>query len=84
MSPPVRILYFAALRDLSGCAEEQIVLPEGVRTVADLLAHLAEQRPGIAARLGATRVALDEAFADPDALVAGATVIALIPPVSGG
>lgn len=80
----VQVLYFAALRDLTGTTEEQLELPEGVRLVRDLREYLQRIRPNLAGQLASVRIALDEAFAaDSDAL-AGARVIALIPPVAGG
>jgi sulfur-carrier protein len=80
----VQVLYFAALRDLAGRAEDQLELPEEVATVADLLAHLQRLRPALAGKLASVRVALDEAFAKDSDALAGARVIALIPPVAGG
>jgi molybdopterin converting factor subunit 1 len=80
----VQVLYFAALRELTGLAEEQLDLPADVETVRDLVDHLQRVRPALAGKLASVRVALDEAFAkDSDALGA-ARVIALIPPVAGG
>ncbi|MEP7049399.1 MAG: molybdopterin converting factor subunit 1 [Pseudomonadota bacterium] len=80
----VQVLYFAALRELTGLAEEQLELPEGVLLVRDLREHLQRFRPSLAGQLASVRVALDEDFAtDLDAL-AGVRVIALIPPVAGG
>ena len=80
----VRILYFAALRDLSGVNEEALELPAEVRTVADFTRHIQCVRPALAGKLASVRVALDETFAmDTDALGDSQT-IALIPPVSGG
>jgi molybdopterin synthase sulfur carrier subunit len=80
----VQVLYFAALRELTGRAEEQLELPEGVRTVRDFVQFLERTRPALSGKMAAVRVALDESFAnDSDALEA-ARVIALIPPVAGG
>ena len=80
----VTLLYFAALRELMGRAEEQLELPADVQTVRDLTAYLQRARPALAGKLASVRVALDETFAsDADAL-AGVQVIALIPPVAGG
>lgn len=78
------ILYFAALRDLTACAEEQREIPNEIVTVAELVTYLERVRPELAGRMASVRVALDEAFASADAPIAGASVIALIPPVSGG
>jgi molybdopterin converting factor subunit 1 len=83
-SPTISLLYFAALRDLARCSEEQIPLPPGVERVADLPAFLAAHRPAFAGRLDQVRIARNERFADPDEPVQPGDVIALIPPVAGG
>ncbi|MEO8906010.1 MAG: molybdopterin converting factor subunit 1 [Polyangiaceae bacterium] len=80
----VQVLYFAALRDLTGVSEEQLELPTEVRLVRDLLEHLQRFRPALAGKLASVRVALDEDFATDSQALAGARVIALIPPVAGG
>jgi molybdopterin converting factor subunit 1 len=80
----VQVLYFAALRDLSGLVEEHVELPVNVRTVRDLVRHLEQIRPVLAGKLASVRVALDEAFANDSDVLAGVRVIALIPPVAGG
>ena len=80
----VQVLYFAALRDLTGISEEQLELPEGVLLVRDLREHLQRVRPSLAGQLASVRVALDEGFATDSDALAGARVIALIPPVAGG
>jgi sulfur-carrier protein len=80
----VQVLYFAALRDLTGMNEEHIELPTEVVTVRDFVSYIQGARPALAGKLASVRVAIDEAFAmDSDAL-RGARVIALIPPVAGG
>jgi molybdopterin converting factor subunit 1 len=83
-SVTVRVLYFAALRDAVGLSEEVVVLPDGVRTVADLAAHLAALRPAYGERRAHVRVARNESFAEDLELVHDGDVIALIPPVAGG
>jgi molybdopterin synthase sulfur carrier subunit len=80
----VRILYFAALRDLTGRSEEGLELPDEVRTVRDFLQHLQRIRPALAGKLASVRVALDEAFAKDSDALRDVQVIALIPPVAGG
>ncbi|HCD63762.1 MAG TPA: molybdopterin synthase sulfur carrier subunit, partial [Alphaproteobacteria bacterium] len=37
----MNILYFAWMREHTGCASEQIDLPDSINTVSDLVAHLA-------------------------------------------
>lgn len=79
----VRLLYFAALKDLAGLAEESVEL-EGVVSVSDVVARVTELRPVFAGKLGSVRVALNEAFATASDRVEDGDTLALIPPVSGG
>lgn len=77
-------MYFAALRELVGQAEETLELPAGVRTVEDFASYLQQARPILAGKLASVRIALDESFALSEDLLGSAETIALIPPVSGG
>ncbi len=83
-SRELQVLYFAALRELAGLAEERVTLPSEVVTVRDLVLHLQRIHPGLTGRLLSVRVALDEAFANDSDGLAGVSVAALIPPVAGG
>jgi molybdopterin converting factor subunit 1 len=78
------VLYFAAVRDLVGKAEENVVLPADVTTIAALGRFLEKHHPSLAGRLGAVRFARNETFATNDEPIAEGDVIALIPPVAGG
>lgn len=80
----ITVLYFAALRDLAGRSEEELTLPEAVRSVRELSEHLCQHVPGLAERMTHVRVARNEAFAEPGDAVRDGDVIALIPPVAGG
>ncbi|MET0790524.1 MAG: molybdopterin converting factor subunit 1 [Polyangiaceae bacterium] len=80
----VQVLYFAALRDLTGLNEEHLELPAQVDTVRDFLLYIESVRPALAGKLASVRVALDEAFANDSEALSGAQVIAMIPPVAGG
>jgi sulfur-carrier protein len=80
----VRLLYFAAVRELLHRTEEELDLPEAVRRVSDLVEHLERVHPELRGLLGAVRVAVNEEFADPGDPVRAGDVIALIPPVAGG
>jgi sulfur-carrier protein len=80
----VRVLYFAGLRDTLGLGEESIDLPESIRTVGQLRAHLASRHRPYAERQSHVRVARNEAFAQDDDLLGDGDAIALIPPVAGG
>ena len=80
----VKLLYFAAVRDLVGVDEEEVELGADVRDVAALRRWLESARPALAGRLAHVRLARNEAFAaDADAIGDG-DVVALIPPVAGG
>jgi molybdopterin converting factor subunit 1 len=80
----VRVLYFAALRELAHTGEETLSLGPETRSLADLRAELERRRPELRGRLGAVRLALNETFAEPGTLLSGGDVVALIPPVAGG
>jgi molybdopterin synthase sulfur carrier subunit len=83
-SNSVSVLYFAALRDLTGTGEERVELPSPPCPVSALLRLLEERHPPLSGRLAAVRVAVNEEFAALDRSVQRGDVIALIPPVSGG
>ncbi len=80
----VRILYFAALRELVGREEQETTLPDGVATVAAFTAWLEATEPSLRGRLGRVRVARNECFVRNDEPLAEGDVLALIPPVAGG
>jgi molybdopterin converting factor subunit 1 len=80
----ITLLYFAAVRELVGTDEEQLALPVGVMTIAELSAFLEQHRPALAGRLGAVRFARNETFAASDEPLEDGDVVALIPPVAGG
>lgn len=87
MSQPVTILYFAWLRERTGTAREELVLPETVRTVAALVDLLAARGPGHAAAFQnrrTVRCAINQEFASPDVAIAPGDEIAFFPPVTGG
>lgn len=84
---PVKILYFAWVREKTGKAEEVVDLPAGVATVADLIAWLKGRGPEYAeafARAEVIRAAVDKVHVKPAASIGGAREIAFFPPVTGG
>ncbi len=84
---PLRILYFAWLRERVGAAEEDVEVPAGIATVADLIGWLRARGPGFAAAFAATRsirCAVNQTFAGPDSAVAAGDEVAFFPPVTGG
>lgn len=89
MSEPARVqvLYFAWLKQRSGCAAETIELPPGTVTVDRLLALLAERHPrfgeAVAAR-GVVHCAVNHEHVERDAPIRDGDEVAFFPPVTGG
>jgi molybdopterin converting factor subunit 1 len=83
---PLRILYFAWLRERIGTAEEAVALPEGVATVADLIGWQQSRGERFASAFASRtiRCAVNQSFATPDSPVAPGDEIAFFPPVTGG
>lgn len=83
----MKILYFAMFRERLNRSEEEVSPPDEVRTVSDLIgwlrgrdeaADLAFEKPSL------IRAAIDAKIVPSDALIAGAKVVALFPPMTGG
>jgi len=84
---PVKLLYFAWVREKIGRGSEEVTLPDNVETVADLVAWLKTRGPEFGeafARPEIVRAALDKSHVKSDAPVLGAREIAFFPPVTGG
>ncbi|HKD57359.1 MAG TPA: molybdopterin converting factor subunit 1 [Hyphomicrobiaceae bacterium] len=84
---PVKILYFAWVREKTGKAEEILDLPADVTTVAELMVWLKGRGPEYAeafARGDVIRAALDRNHVKSTAPLSGAREIAFFPPVTGG
>jgi molybdopterin synthase sulfur carrier subunit len=83
----MRLLYFAWVREKTGIAAEEVELPDGVDTVAELIAWLKTRGPEFAnafERAEVIRAAIDQTHARHDASIARAREIAFFPPVTGG
>ncbi len=83
----IHILYFAWLRERTGCGEEMFVLTEGASTVAALIDRLRGRSPGYASAFAHPRLvrcAVNQVFAGPDTPVAPGDEVAFFPPVTGG
>jgi molybdopterin converting factor subunit 1 len=77
-----QVLLFAQLRELAGSAT--ISVSANVQTAAELLTAIAEQWPTLAPALASSRLAVNQAYAQPETVVAPSDELALIPPVNGG
>lgn len=83
----LRVLYFAAVREMVGMGEEHVSPPADVATVADLVDWLSARSDAHASAFAdraRLRAAVDQVFAPLTADVAGAREVALFPPVTGG
>ena len=83
----MKLLYFAWVREKVGRGAEEVELPAGVATVADVVGWLKSRGPefdAAFARPGLVRAAVDKVHVKPSAAVTGAREIAFFPPVTGG
>jgi sulfur-carrier protein len=83
----VTIRYFAWVRELCGCDEEQLDLPQSVQTATHLAAHLGQRGGGYAQAFGnpeKLRCAVDMVMVPLDQPMGDAKEIAFFPPVTGG
>jgi sulfur-carrier protein len=83
----VKLLYFAWVRERIGKPAEDIEVPHGVATVADLVRWLAGRGDEYAHAFEnpkVVRAAIDRAHVKADAPIAGAREIAFFPPMTGG
>ena len=83
----VKLVYFAWVREQIGKSEERLDLPQEVVTVSDLLKYLARLGENYAQALrfaDVIRVAINQEHVEHDTAVAGASEIALFPPMTGG
>jgi molybdopterin synthase sulfur carrier subunit len=84
---PVKLIYFAWVRERIGMPEEEVVLPAELASVRDLLSWLRERGEGYRNALQypeAIRVAINQEHVDHREHLAGAREIALFPPMTGG
>jgi len=83
----MKILYFAWLRERLNRGEEEVSPPPDVATVADLIGWLRSQDDAIAIAMpnpAIIRAAIDAKIAKAETPIAGAQVVALFPPMTGG
>jgi molybdopterin synthase sulfur carrier subunit len=87
MRIPVKIVYFAWVRERVGKAEEEVELPSQVTTVEDLIRWLSgrsDEHAHAFATPGVVRAAIDQKHVKPHASLAGAREVAFFPPMTGG
>jgi len=83
----IKLVYFAWVRERVGRTDEEVELPAGLATVADLVRWLqgrGEEYAYAFENAQVVRAAIDHTHVKPDAAIAGAREIAFFPPMTGG
>jgi len=83
----MKLVYFAWVRESIGKGAEEIEVPADVKTVGDLIAHLATLGEEYAHAFKVPeiiRAAIDQDHVDHDEAIGDAREIALFPPMTGG
>jgi molybdopterin synthase sulfur carrier subunit len=83
----MKLIYFAWVRERIGKAEEVVDLPAGLETVSDLLGWLrdrGEEYENALQHPEVIRVAINQEHVAHGEKIAGASEIALFPPMTGG
>ena len=83
----ITVLYFARLKESLNYSTEEMELPEGIKTVAQLKTHLAKRGEAWVNLFNGKqtiRAAINHALVDNDAAVKDGDEVAFFPPVTGG
>jgi molybdopterin converting factor subunit 1 len=79
----VRLRFFAALREITGCEEMEKEVAEGI-TAGRLLEELATEYPKLGSYTDVVQVAINQEFVERQSPVKSEDEVAFLPPVSGG
>ena len=83
----MKIMYFAWLKEHTGCPFEDMPLPNGVNNVGELIPHIRRKSAGhktALANLKAVRVAVNRVYGDLGTPIRDGDEVAFFPPVTGG
>jgi molybdopterin synthase sulfur carrier subunit len=83
----MKLVYFAWVRERVGKAEEDVVPPESIATVTELMTWLSKRGEEYAHAFEnpkVIRAAIDKRHVQPDTRIAGAREVAFFPPMTGG
>jgi len=79
----MHVLFFAQLKDVTGCAATQLATPSPL-SCEELWTVLLDKFPGLRAHRGNVRLARNWEYVDGETRFGDGDEVALIPPVSGG
>jgi molybdopterin converting factor subunit 1 len=79
----VKVLFFAAAREIAGTAAMELSLEDDA-TVGQLKQTLVEQFPGLFHVLGHSTIAVDRDYANSERTLYHGAEVAVLPPSSGG
>ncbi len=80
----VRVIYFAAARELAACASDEFSLAEAELSLAEFVRLLAARHARLAPYLARMRFALNGDFTTLEARVRDGDELTVLPPVAGG
>jgi molybdopterin synthase sulfur carrier subunit len=83
----LELRFFASLREVLGISQESITIPDNVRTIADLRAHLIKRGSpwaDVLANGKVLRCALNQHMVDANTPLQDGAEVAFFPPVTGG
>jgi molybdopterin synthase sulfur carrier subunit len=83
----LELRFFASLREALGIAQESIVVPDSVKTIADLRVHLVDRGnpwSEVLAQSKVLRCALNQVMVDASTPLKENAEVAFFPPVTGG
>ncbi len=79
----VKVVYFGVLRDLTGCSEERVELPDHA-TAGQLFAKLQARTPALERFSQSAAMAVNLEYVKDDRVLRDGDEVAMLPPVSGG
>jgi len=80
----VRVVYFAAARELASCSSEALTHHADALSLREFVSWLGERKPRLAPFLARMRFAINGEFAHDDARVHDDDEVTVLPPVAGG
>jgi MoaE-MoaD fusion protein len=84
MNHQLQVRYFAAARELAGCASETLALAGPSISTAELRARLAELHPSLAPYLTRLKFAVNGELQHEEPALCAGDVVDVLPPVAGG